>query len=114
MLGVSILAVSPELLEAAKEEGKVVVYSITSRISNAAEAFTAKYGIAVEAYNLKDFEMIEKVSREVGSGIIGADFVVDSVMEISFSSSNYLLFNKETKEKIGAGPLKLHSKWTTF
>jgi hypothetical protein len=50
----------------------------------------------------------------VGSGIVGADFVVDSVMEISFSSSNYLLFNKETKEKIGAGSLKLHSKWTTF
>ena len=42
MLGISILAVSPELLEAAKKEGKVVVYSITSRISNAAEAFTAK------------------------------------------------------------------------
>ncbi|MDD4208113.1 ABC transporter ATP-binding protein [Mesotoga sp.] len=35
------------------------------------------------------------------------DFVVDSVMEISFPSSNYLLFNKETKEKIGAGSLKL-------
>ncbi|MBN2220138.1 MAG: ABC transporter substrate-binding protein [Kosmotogaceae bacterium] len=76
LLGVSILAVSPELLEAAKKEGKVVVYSITSRISNAAEAFTEKYGIAVEAYNLKDFEMIEKVSREVGSGIVGADFVI--------------------------------------
>ncbi|PZC51771.1 MULTISPECIES: ABC transporter ATP-binding protein [unclassified Mesotoga] len=35
------------------------------------------------------------------------DFVVDSVMEISFFASNYLLFNKETKEKIGAGSLKL-------
>jgi hypothetical protein len=93
---------------------KVVVYSINSRISSVAVAFTAKYGIAKEAYNMKDSEMIEKVSIEVGSGIIGADFVVDSVMEISFSSSNYLLFNKETKEKIGAGSLKLHSKWTTF
>jgi len=60
LLGVSILAVSPQLLEAAKKEGKVVVYSITSRISNAAEAFTEKYGIAVEAYNLKDFEMIDR------------------------------------------------------
>jgi len=88
---------------------KVVVYSINSRISSVAVAFTAKYGIAKEAYNMKDSEMIEKVSIEVGSGIIGADFVVDSVMEISFSSSNYLLFNKETKEKIGAGSLKLHS-----
>ncbi|MBN2252788.1 MAG: ABC transporter ATP-binding protein, partial [Kosmotogaceae bacterium] len=35
------------------------------------------------------------------------DFLVDSAMGISFPSSNYLLFKKETKEKIGAGSLKL-------
>ena len=76
ILSVSLFAFSPELLEAAKKEGKVVVYSITSRIKNAAEAFTAKYGITVEAYNLKDFELIEKVSKEVGSKLVGADFVI--------------------------------------
>lgn len=76
MAGLSLLAVSPEILERAKKEGKVVVYSITSRISNAAEAFKEKYGIEVEAYNLKDFELIEKVSKEVGSNLVGADFVI--------------------------------------
>ncbi|WP_367361856.1 ABC transporter ATP-binding protein [Mesotoga sp.] len=35
------------------------------------------------------------------------DFVVDSKMEISFPSVNYLLFDKATKNKIGAGSLKL-------
>lgn len=65
-----------ELIEAAKAEGKVVVYSTTSRISQAAEAFTAKYGIEVEASNLKDGELIEKVSREASSGVSGADFVL--------------------------------------
>lgn len=65
-----------ELIEAAKAEGKVVVYSITSRISKAAEKFTAKYGIQVEASNLKDGELIEKVSKEVGGDIYGADFVI--------------------------------------
>jgi len=67
---------SPELVSAAQKEGKVVVYSITSRIANAAKAFEKKYGIKVEAYNLKDGELIEKVSREVGGNIVGADFVI--------------------------------------
>jgi iron(III) transport system substrate-binding protein len=67
---------SADLVAAAKKEGKVVVYSITSRISNAATAFEKKYGIKVEAYNLKDGELIEKVSREVGGNIAGADFVI--------------------------------------
>ena len=67
---------SAELVAAAKKEGKVVVYSITSRIANAATAFEKKYGIKVEAYNLKDGELIEKVTREVGGNIVGADFVI--------------------------------------
>lgn len=72
----SLFAASQELINAAKEEGKVTVYSITSRIANAAEAFQEKYGIEVEAYNLHDYELIEKVSKEVQSGISGADFVI--------------------------------------
>jgi iron(III) transport system substrate-binding protein len=65
-----------ELIKAAKAEGKVVVYSITSRIANAAKDFEATYGIKVEASNLKDGELIEKVTKEVGGGIQGADFVI--------------------------------------
>ena len=65
-----------ELVAAAQEEGKVVVYSVTSRIANAAEGFTAKYGIEVEDTNLKDFELIEKISKEGSTGAVGADFVL--------------------------------------
>ncbi len=65
-----------ELVAAAKKEGKVVVYSATSRIAKAAEKFTEKYGIEVEATNLKDFELIEKVSKEGSTGVVGADFVL--------------------------------------
>ncbi len=65
-----------ELVAAAKAEGKVAVYSVTSRIANAAAAFTEKYGIEVEASNLKDFELIEKISKEGSTGVNGADFVL--------------------------------------
>ncbi|RKX49447.1 MAG: ABC transporter substrate-binding protein, partial [Thermotogae bacterium] len=44
MLSLTVFAASPALITAAQKEGKVVVYSITSRIKNAAEAFEAKYG----------------------------------------------------------------------
>jgi iron(III) transport system substrate-binding protein len=65
-----------ELVAAAKAEGRVVVYSITSRISNAAENFEKLYGIKAEYSNLKDGELIEKVTQEVGGRIDGADFVI--------------------------------------
>ncbi len=65
-----------ELVAAAQAEGKVVVYSVTSRIANAAEGFKAAYGIEVEATNLKDFELIEKISKEGSTGAQGADFVL--------------------------------------
>lgn len=65
-----------ELVAAAQAEGKVVVYSITSRIAKAATAFTEKYGIEVEASNMKDFELIEKISKEGSTGATGADFVI--------------------------------------
>ncbi len=65
-----------ELVARAKEEGKVVVYATSSRIAKAAVAFTEKYGIEVISSNLKDFELIEKVSKEAQAGVVGADFVL--------------------------------------
>jgi len=65
-----------ELVAAAKAEGKVVVYSTTSRIANAAEAFEKLYGIKVEHSNLNDGALIQKVTTEVGGRITGADFVI--------------------------------------
>ncbi|MDY0287981.1 MAG: extracellular solute-binding protein [Sphaerochaeta sp.] len=65
-----------ELVARAKEEGKVVVYATSSRIAKAAVAFTKEYGIEVVSSNLKDFELIEKVSKEAQAGVVGADFVL--------------------------------------
>jgi len=65
-----------ELVARAKEEGKVVVYATSSRIAKAAAAFTNEYGIEVVSSNLKDFELIEKVSKEAQAGVFGADFVL--------------------------------------
>ena len=65
-----------ELVEAAKKEGELVVYSTTSRVSTAAENVEKLYGIKVETAILKDGELVEKTSLEVGGGVNGADMVL--------------------------------------
>jgi iron(III) transport system substrate-binding protein len=65
-----------DLIPQAKKEGKVRVYSITSRISKAGAAFEKKYGIKVEATDMKDFELIDKITTEVKAKAEGADFVI--------------------------------------
>ncbi len=65
-----------DLIPQAKKEGKVRVYSITSRISKAGAAFEKKYGIKVEATDMKDFELIDKITTEVKAKAEGVDFVI--------------------------------------
>jgi len=65
-----------DLVPLAKKEGKLRVYSITSRVSKAAAAFEKKYGIKVEATDMKDFELIDKISTEVKAKAEGADMVI--------------------------------------
>lgn len=66
-----------ELLEKAlAESGSFVVYGNTSRIATALENFTALYGIAGEANNLKDAEIYIKLETEMSGGAKGADMVM--------------------------------------
>jgi iron(III) transport system substrate-binding protein len=67
--------------EAAKKEGKVVIYSSSSRIFDAAQSFEKVYpGITVEAYNISDTECLEKIEREADSGIYNADLLMASCL----------------------------------
>ena len=64
-----------ELVEKAMaENGTLVVYGNTSRITTAAEEFAALYGITVDSNNLKDQEIYTKLRNETGSS--AADMVM--------------------------------------
>lgn len=65
-----------DLLAAAKKEGKLVVYSVTSRIHEAAEAFQKLYGIEVEAHRLSEVELVERVYQEARAGVNAVDLVL--------------------------------------
>ena len=62
------------IYEAAKLEGKVVIYSLSSRIFDAVEEFKTLYpGVEVEATDIPTVEQIEKIKREQQAGVYNAD-----------------------------------------
>lgn len=65
-----------EIVRKAKEEGVVTVYSTTSRVSDAAKNFEAKYGIKVETHRLSEIEAISRLSQEGAAGVVGADLAI--------------------------------------
>lgn len=60
---------------AAKREGSVVVYSLSSRINDVAKTFTERYGIQVQAFDIGQAELVEKLTREQEAGVFNADVV---------------------------------------
>ncbi len=65
-----------ELYEAAKKEGEVVVYSISSRMEKVLPDFEAAYpGVKMTPYDISTNELLEKITREYAAGIRTADIV---------------------------------------
>jgi iron(III) transport system substrate-binding protein len=64
-----------ELIGLAKKEGTLTIYSNSSRHAKAGEEFQKKYGIKVVSTQLKDTEIIEKISMEAAQKLKGADVV---------------------------------------
>ena len=65
-----------ELYELAKKEGKVVLYSISSRCVRVKESFEKQYpGVICEAYDISTNELMEKITREYDAGIRNADLI---------------------------------------
>lgn len=65
-----------ELYELAKQEGKVVLYSISSRCVKVKESFEAQYpGVVCEVYDIATNELLEKITREYDAGVRNADLI---------------------------------------
>ena len=63
-----------KIYEAAKKEGKVVIYSLSSRIPDAVKEFKTMYpGIEVLASDMTTADQIEKLKREQAAGLYNSD-----------------------------------------
>ncbi len=63
---------------AAKKEGKVVIYSVSSRIPKLAKEFKEKFGVEIVGYDMASDEQIEKFTREHKAGVFQADVLFNS------------------------------------
>lgn len=84
-----------ELYELAKKEGKVVIYSISSRMKKVKESFEAQYpGVTVEVYDISTNELLEKITREYEAGVRTADVIhikdQDGSLYIEYVKNNIL------------------------
>lgn len=61
---------------AAQEEGRLLVYTTTSRTVTAGENFQAMTGITVEVVRLGEQDLIERAYQEARAGVQGADMIV--------------------------------------
>lgn len=71
---------------AAKKEGKVVVYSNSSRIADVKKTFEAKYpGITVDGYDISTVDLLTKLKKEFQGNIYTADvaFVGDPATQLN-------------------------------
>lgn len=64
------------LLEAARSEPPLVLYTETSRAFPMVEAFEAETGLSVEGINLRGTEIIERIRREFDAGIYNVGVVL--------------------------------------
>lgn len=80
-------SLNAEQLEAlARKEGKVVVYSFTSRIARIEKAFEARYpGIDLVAFDVNSTQQIARLKSEAGAGIRNADVAYVSDIPVVLS-----------------------------
>lgn len=83
------------IYEAAKLEGKVVIYSLSSRIFDAVEEFKVMYPeVEVEATDIPTIQQIEKIKREQSAEVYNADvlFLADeTVIQYDLLKKNYVV-----------------------
>ena len=77
---------------AARKEGKVVIFSVSSRIFKIQKAFKEKYGVEIEGYDIHSNDQIEKFSREHKSGLHKTD--------VLFNNATSTLFGKLLPKKM--------------
>jgi len=63
---------------AARKEGKVVIYSVSSRIFKLQKEFKAKYGVEIVGYDLASDDQIQKFEREYQAGLHEVDVLFNN------------------------------------
>ncbi|MVO18229.1 ABC transporter substrate-binding protein [Parasedimentitalea huanghaiensis] len=77
---------------AAREEGQVVIYSVSSRIAKLVDGFKEKYGIDIIGHDMPSDLQIEKLRRENNAGVHAVD--------VLFNAEAALLLNEALPDEL--------------
>lgn len=77
---------------AARKEGKVVIYSVSSRIFKLVDKFREKYGVEIEGHDIASNVQLEKLRREHKAGVFNVD--------VLFNQDSPLLLNEFVDKKL--------------
>jgi iron(III) transport system substrate-binding protein len=77
---------------AARNEGQVVIYSVSSRIAKLVDGFQERYGIEIIGHDIASDLQLEKLSREHRAGVYSVD--------VLFNSETSLLLNEALPDKL--------------
>lgn len=80
---------------AAKEEGTVVIYSVSSRIAKLVDGFKERYGIEIIGHDIPSDLQLEKLRREQGSNVFEVDVLFNSEFPLLINEAipNGLVWN---------------------
>ncbi len=84
-----------EIEAAAKKEGQVVIYSVSSRIAKLVDGFKEKYSIEIVGFDMPSDLQIEKLRREHKAGIHSVDvlFNAEAPLLLNEALPNNLVWN---------------------
>lgn len=77
---------------AAREEGTVVIYSVSSRIAKLVDGFKERYGIEIIGHDIASDLQLEKLRREHRAGVYSVD--------VLFNSETSLLLNEALPDEL--------------
>ena len=80
---------------AAREEGQVVIYSVSSRIAKLVDGFQEEYGIEIIGHDMPYDLQIEKLRREHNAGVHAVDvlFNAEAPLLLNEALPNGLVWN---------------------
>ena len=80
---------------AAREEGQVVIYSVSSRIAKLVDGFQEEYGIEIIGHDMPSDLQIEKLRREHNAGVHAVDvlFNAEAPLLLNEALPNGLVWN---------------------
>ena len=77
---------------AAREEGEVVIYSVSSRIAKLVDGLKERYDIDIIGYDIPSDLQLEKLSREHRAGVHSVD--------VLFNSESSILLNEALPKQL--------------